>query len=57
MRKGNIGGTSGSSTMNGNKEVSPAGLSNNLYANCDLHRTEIDTLVRYNYIYTYINII
>ncbi|XP_021963842.2 serologically defined colon cancer antigen 8 homolog isoform X3 [Folsomia candida] len=46
MRKGNIGGTSGSSTMNGNKEVSPAGLSNNLYANCDLHRTEIDTLVR-----------
>jgi hypothetical protein len=48
LRKGKLEDmTSGGSGASGNKDGdSLAALNNNFYANCDLHRTEIETLVR-----------
>ena len=43
MRKGNLGG--GTTSVAGGNEGSTTTL-NNVYANCDLHRAEIDTLVK-----------
>jgi hypothetical protein len=47
MRKENISGASAANPNHNPSHEGFSGLNNNLYANCDLHRTEIDTLVRY----------